>query len=69
VIVDVYNFAMEKVYSYTHDRQSDFGAIKWNGKDAAGNLVANGVYFINLNFSSSQNASTEDHWTKLVLVK
>ena len=69
VIVDVYNFAMEKVYSYTHDRQSDFGAIKWNGKDAAGNLVANGVYFINLNFSSSQNASTEDHWTKLVLGK
>jgi len=69
VEISVYNFAMEKVYAYTHDRRTDMGAIKWNGKDEAGQIVSNGVYFINLYFASSQNSSPENHWTKLILVK
>jgi len=66
--VTVYNFAMEKVYSYSYDRRTDIGAIKWNGRDEAGSVVSNGVYFINLNYAS-QNSSPENHWTKLILVK
>jgi hypothetical protein len=66
--VTVYNFAMEKVYSYSHDKRTDVGAIKWNGRDEAGGVVSNGVYFINLNYAS-QNSSPKNHWTKLILVK
>ncbi len=66
--VDIYNFGMEKVYSYTHDRRTDSGAIKWNGRDELGNIVSNGVYFIKLNFAANNN-SPQDYWVKLILVK
>jgi len=67
--LDIFNFAMEKVYTNTYDLNSYYGALKWDGRDLLGNHVANGVYFIRLNFSSSINQSPSDNWTKLIVVK
>jgi len=68
--MDVYNFAMENVYSVSLNRQNpETGSVKWNGKDANGRLVDNGVYFIKLKYSQSLNASASNHWLKLIVVK
>jgi len=69
VDLNIYNFALEKVYSERFDWQSNPGAVKWNGRDEQDELVANGVYFINLRFSEGENSVNEDHWLKLVVVK
>jgi len=67
--LDIFNFAMEKVHSNIYNLNSYYGALKWDGRDMSGNHVANGVYFIRLNFSSSKNQSPGDNWTKLIVVK
>ncbi len=69
VDLNIYNFALETVYSERFDWQTNPGAIKWNGRDNGGKLVSNGVYFVNLQFSESENSTKEDHWLKLVVVK
>ncbi|MFC1536144.1 hypothetical protein ACFL4H_02100, partial [Candidatus Neomarinimicrobiota bacterium] len=69
VELNIYNFAMEEVYSEKFDWQNNPGAVKWNGRDKRGELVANGVYFVNLQFSESENSTKENHWVKLVVVK
>ncbi len=69
VDMNVYNFALEKVYSEKFDWQINPGAVKWNGRDNKGKLVSNGVYFVNLQFSENANSAIEDHWVKLVVVK
>jgi len=70
VKMNIYNFAMENVYSATLNRLNpSTGAIKWNGKDQNGRLVGNGVYFIKLKYSQQLNASPSNHWLKLIIVK
>ena len=69
VKLDIFNFAMEKVHSEVYNLNSYYGALKWNGRDQLGNHVANGVYFIRLNYASSKNQSPGDNWTKLIVVK
>jgi len=69
VDLNIYNFALEEVYSEKFDWQNNPGAVKWNGRDRRGELVANGVYFVNLRFSESENSTKENHWVKLVVVK
>ncbi|NHZ86189.1 MAG: hypothetical protein GWP19_09940 [Planctomycetia bacterium] len=69
VDLNIYNFALETVYSERFDWQTNPGAVKWNGRDNKGDLVANGVYFVNLQFSESSNSTKENHWVKLVVVK
>jgi len=59
----VYNFAMEKVYQASYDRRTANGTLKWDGRDSNGRLVANGVYFIKLDY----DVKTE--WLKLIVVK
>lgn len=62
--LDIFDFAMQKVYSQQFDRRdNDMGAYKWNGQDSNGKMVANGTYFIRLNYDNS------DHWFKLIVVK
>jgi len=69
VKIDIFNFAMEKVHSKKYNLNSYYGAIKWDGRDMLGNHVANGVYFIRINYSKSRNQSPGDNWTKLIIVK
>ena len=69
VKIDIFNFAMEKVHSKKYNLNSYYGAIKWDGRDMLGNHVANGVYFIRINYSKSRNQSPGDNWTKLIVVK
>ncbi len=67
--MNIYNFAMEKVYSEKFDWQVNPGAVKWNGRDERGELVSNGVYFVNLQFADNESLTANDHWIKLVVVK
>ena len=67
--LDIFNFAMEKVYNHTFNLTSYNGALKWNGRDLNGNLVDNGVYFVRLNYAQSQSKSPQDFWDKLIVVK
>ena len=69
VKIDIFNFSMEKVISQEYNLSNHQGALKWDGRDNSGKHVSNGVYFIRINFSTSLNKSTEDKWTKLVVVK
>jgi len=69
VKMEIFNFGLEKIYSKSFDWQVNPGAVKWNGRDENGNMVANGVYFIKLNLSDEQNDIDEEHWIKLVVVK
>ncbi len=64
VKLDIFDFAMQKVYTQQFDRRNDeLGAYKWNGQDINGKMVANGTYFIRLNYDNA------DHWFKLIVVK
>ena len=56
---------MEEVYSEKFNWQTNPGAVKWNGRGSLGNLVSNGVYFINLEFSENSTSEQSDHWLKL----
>lgn len=63
VKISVYNFAMERVYEASYNRQKSSGALKWNGKDSGGELVANGTYFIKLDYDE------KSEWVKLIVIK
>lgn len=67
--LDIFNFAMEKVFEKKINLNSYRGALKWNGKDFNGNLVHNGVYFVRLKYSPNVNTSPIDFWDKLIVVK
>jgi len=68
--IDVYNFAMEKVFAGSFDRRdASSGALKWNGRDTQGRLVNNGVYFVKLNYPENQTSKPSPHWVKLIVVK
>jgi len=68
--LDVYNFAMEKVFAGSFDRTAtSSGALKWNGRDIEGRLVNNGVYFVKLTYPEGYNIKPSPHWVKLIVVK
>ena len=67
--LDIYNFAMEKVYQHSYDLNIYNGAMKWNGRDMNGSLVDNGVYFIRIKYAPSINKSPQYFWDKLIVVK
>ncbi len=67
---EVFNFAMEPVYSSpdiqlpgggTGD-QAEYGAVAWDGKTDQGNSVANGVYFYLV------KAGGNDYWGKVMVL-
>ena len=68
VELDIFNFAMEKVYEKNYDLNNYTGALKWNGRDLNGNHVGNGVYFVRMRYSLP-NKSSQDYWDKLIVVK
>ena len=62
--MNIYNFAMEQVYSKNFDRrQATTGSIKWDGKDTNGRVVDNGTYFIRLEYDQKIK------WMKLIVIK
>ncbi len=62
--MNIYNFALEQVYTKTFDRRNTTsGALKWNGRDKNGRLVANGTYLIRLEYDNKVE------WVKLIVVK
>jgi len=68
--LDVYNFAMEKVFAGSFDRTAtSSGALKWNGRDMEGRLVNNGVYFVKITYPEGYNIKPSPHWVKLIVVK
>ena len=67
--LDIYNFAMEKVYHHNFDLNTYNGSLKWNGRNNNGILVDNGVYFIRMKYSPSVNKSPQYFWDKLIVVK
>ena len=69
VELDIFNFAMEKVFQDNFDLNLYDGALKWNGRDMNGVLVDNGVYFIRMKYASSVNKSPQYFWEKLIVVK
>ena len=69
ILLDIFNFGMEKVYSEEFDLNQIRGSVKWNGRSQMGNLVSNGVYFARINFAYSPNNSPKDFWTKIIVVK
>ena len=69
VKLEIFNFAMEKVYDKVFSLDSYNGALKWDGRDLNGKHVSNGVYFIKMNYSQSANKSPQDYWNKLIVVK
>lgn len=68
--IDVYNFAMEKVFADSFDKRiSSSGALKWDGRDQQGVYVHNGVYFVKLTYPENQSSKPSPHWIKLIVVK
>ena len=68
--IDVYNFAMEKVYAESFDkRMASSGTLKWDGRDQQGVIVHNGVYFVKLTYPENQSSKPSPHWVKLIVVK
>ena len=59
----ILNFAMEEVRTINYTNNEGKGALKWDGRDESGTLVANGTYFCNLHYDDAS------HWVKLVIVK
>jgi len=59
----ILNFAMEEVRTINYTNNEGKGALKWDGRDESGTLVANGIYFCNLYYDNAP------HWVKLVVVK
>ena len=68
--IDIYNFAMEKVYATSFDKRiSSSGTLKWDGRDQQGVYVHNGVYFVKLTYPENQSSKPSPHWIKLIVVK
>ena len=61
--IDVYNFAMEKVYAESFDKRiASSGTLKWDGRDQQGVIVHNGVYFVKLTYPENQSSKPSPHW-------
>ncbi|MGC9365034.1 MAG: FlgD immunoglobulin-like domain containing protein [Fidelibacterota bacterium] len=69
VKLEVFDFAMNRVYKgepryivHTGDNSES-----WNGRNKAGDIVANGTYFCKL--TTKINDTEKEYWTKLIVVK
>jgi hypothetical protein len=61
----IYDFAMDPVVSLAprqHTTEGDFSQA-WDGRNTAGHLVANGVYYCRLSLVGSE------YWTKVMVIK
>jgi ligand-binding sensor domain-containing protein len=70
VSINIYDFAMVRVKQIA-DRVSvgaDQVEFIWNGKNGLNDLVANGVYFIRLEYDLGDGDGKQVAWTKLIVL-
>ncbi len=69
VSLEIYDFSMDLVYESEHHHIIHIGdnSITWNGRNRAGDLVANGAYFCKL--TKKEEDKEKSYWTKLIVVK
>ncbi|MBU4446061.1 hypothetical protein KJ656_13445, partial [bacterium] len=69
VSLEIYDFSMDLVYESEHHHIIHVGdnSITWNGRNRAGDLVANGTYFCKL--TKKDDDKEKSYWTKLIVVK
>jgi hypothetical protein len=69
VKLDIYDFAMDPVHSEEYQQVDHLGdnALVWNGRNRAGQLVANGTYFCKLTIKD--DTKEKFYWTKLIVIK
>jgi len=70
VSVDIYDFSMTRVKNIAENVtvSSDHVEFLWNGKNGLNNLVANGVYFIRLEYDWGDGDGKQVAWTKLMIL-
>jgi len=64
-MINIYDFSMDHVVRLNNSHSAGSNGeseMFWDGRNARGNVVANGVYFCKL------TANGQDSWTKLVVV-
>ena len=69
VKLEIFDFGMDRVYEGDSHFISNVGDNSeiWNGRNRAGDIVANGTYFCKLTIKT--NDKEKAHWTKLIVVK
>ncbi|MEE9162731.1 MAG: hypothetical protein V3U35_07135 [Candidatus Neomarinimicrobiota bacterium] len=63
--IAIYDFALDPVSTLpnrVHAAMGDYSQV-WDGRNAAGHQVANGVYYCRITLGS------EEHWTKVMVIK
>lgn len=70
VSIDIYDFSMARVKNIADkvSVSSDHAEFVWNGKNGLNNLVANGVYFIRLEYDWGDGDGKQVAWTKLIVL-
>lgn len=69
VKLEIFDFAMNRVYEGEPRYIIPTGdySESWNGRNKAGDIVANGTYFCKL--TTKINDTEKEYWTKLIVVK
>ena len=69
VSIDVFDFAMKKVRSIAsgHNVSQGYHTYVWNGRNGLYDIVANGTYFVRLQFEGGANNATA--WTKIIILE
>ena len=70
VNIDIYDFSMTRVKNIAENAtvSSEHVEFLWNGKNGLNNLVANGVYFIRLEYDWGDGDGKQVAWTKLIVL-
>ena len=70
ISLEIYDYSMTRVKVLAKDQMvnSDEIEILWNGKNGLNNVVANGVYFIKLNYDSDTGDSKQVAWSKVIVL-
>lgn len=70
VSIDIYDFSMARVKNIAENVSVDTEHVEflWNGKNGLNDLVANGVYFIRLEYDLGDGDGKQVAWTKLIVL-
>ncbi len=70
ISMEVYDYSMTRVKVLALDKivDTDETEILWNGKNGMNNVVANGVYFIKVNYDWGDGDGKQVAWTKVIVL-